>query len=629
MLRTNVSKCYWCRIAQGVAEFKPAELGLGGESPAEKSWFDELFKGGIKIQEDKPTTLLLKGPPGSGKTTLALEMCYRLAQDSDLFTLYISTDSDTEQIIGNARDLGWADVDTRVLPFEEKAPDVRAVAVWGADKIKEWQNLTEMVELAIDALATWFKKLPKGILERLGRIVSFNNVENTVEKVLPDILVVDSLNILEREERGKVFQDFLRTARDTKTPTQLLVFVMDSSDQTNESDFWEYVCDTVIDIRYSHERGYYTRTLEIVKARYQEHVWGKHQLKIYPRYRYPDKSDADYNTKLRRSHPYRQEGGIAIFPSIHYYLSVCKREAPTRAPEQDETLLPQLNTLLSATEGGAKGLPRGRCTAFVGARGGHKSHLAYLHLLHRIAKYDEKALVISLRDDEEMTKQTMNRIVEQQSIQLSDLNVLEHSNQLEILYFPPGYITPEEFIHRIIMSIHRLKGKHGRLTVLFNSLDQLRARFPLCAKEEIFVPGLIEILIADKITSIFIAVQGGVQPEGQYGLLAMADLILSFNLYRMSFSDYFGHLTSVADFPKDNEEFNRRVDRIKGQFGETEREEVVMRVERFAGGQRAGAKGILELVDDDKKRLADSLYQRPGLHLTPLNPKSSYGEVVT
>jgi len=57
-----------------------------------------------------------------------------------------------------------------------------------------------------------------------------------------------------------------------------------------------------------------------------------------------------------------------------------------------------------------KGFPKGRCTALIGCRGGHKSHLGYLHILSRLAGKYEKgiaearknaALIISLRDDEE------------------------------------------------------------------------------------------------------------------------------------------------------------------------------------------------------------------------------------
>jgi len=368
---------------------------------------------------------------------------------------------------------------------------------------------------------------------------------------------------------------------------------------------------------------YYIRTIEIVKARYQEHVWGKHQLKIYPRFKMPEENDPEYNQKLRRAHPYRKEGGIFIFPSIHYYLSVYKRKAPTQIPQLANTCPDKLNEILKDPTTSQKGLPEGRCTAFIGVRGGHKSHLGYLHLLNRIICHNENGLVISLRDDEEMTKKTMEGILRQEFPDESGtLNDFEQNNRFEILYYPPGYITPEEFLHRMFISIQRLVhkeiGRNKKLTVLFNSLDQLSARFPLCAKQEIFVPGIIELLSGEGITSIFIAVEEPGQPAEQYGLLPMADLILSFHLYRFKFEDYYSYLNKVWKLDKEEEELKEKISRIRENSKGTFREEIVLEIIRFAGGQRAGAKGLLELVDENKKN--EALYEKTGLNFTPLSP---------
>jgi hypothetical protein len=196
-------------------------------------------------------------------------------------------------------------------------------------------------------------------------------------------------------------------------------------------------------------RDYYIRTIEVQKARYQAHVSGKHQLKIYSKFEMPSELDKDYTAKMRRAHPYRTEGGIFIYPSIHFYLSFYKRRSTTVRPSTVETPLSELNE----TIGG--GLPEGRCTAFMGCRGGHKSHLGYLYILDRIEKEGEGGLVISLRDDEEMTRATMRKILKQEMLAgrfmqgnaanqelggLAEKRVeqYERENKLEILYYPPG-----------------------------------------------------------------------------------------------------------------------------------------------------------------------------------------------
>jgi hypothetical protein len=189
---------------------------------------------------------------------------------------------------------------------------------------------------------------------------------------------------------------------------------LDTASETGYHDIWEYASDVVIRLDNTSTNDYYLRTIQIVKARYQSHTWGKHQLKIYKKPVLPDRSDPQaFEDIMRRSHPYRKVGGIFIYPSIHYYLSTYKRRGPIEQISYAQTW-PILTGVLE------EGIPEGRCTAFIGTRGGHKSHFGYLHLLHRILNWqvvnagrnvrEEAALVISLRDDERMTWRTMEQI---------------------------------------------------------------------------------------------------------------------------------------------------------------------------------------------------------------------------
>ena len=62
------------------------------------------------------------------------------------------------------------------------------------------------------------------------------------------------------------------------------------------------------------------------------------------------------------------------------------------------------------------------------------------------------------------------------------------------------------------------------------------------AEETIFIPGMIETLNAENVTSIFIGVQEPGQPPEKYGLLSMADLIIKSNKKSFSRKDYIGHI---------------------------------------------------------------------------------------
>lgn len=644
--------------------------------------------------------MLITGPPGSGKSTLAMELCYRLTKFEEINgerinTLYVTSESDEDWLIGKANSFGWPESDTIFVPWDKDGkPRVPLVTVWQTLNFKEY---LQIVDEQGTSLFKWIiKNLGKDIGEVLkigrelpGKIIQEINglkLRNDVLKKDPQLLVVDSLNTIESSVRSDLFNKFIEL---TTCGPKIIVLIIDTVKQDANGQHWEFLADNVIRLDREYKTGYMVRTIEIVKARYQSHIWGKHQLKIYS----PIEKGDQLSERLKRAHPYREEGGIFIFPSIHYYLSSYKRRTPRTQPLTDRTNLPSLNEVLHygyysidktvagelseriddkkvvdhlsslvgekikeregfvnllkdtiGVDGTNKyrsiilkfaatgGFPSGRCTGFIGCRGGHKSHLGYLQLLSRVINYNEKGLIISLRDDEGMARKTITKIIKQEfpkkNIQLSDL---ERDGNLEIIYYPPGYITPEEFFHRMFLSIQSMKkrdidGNDVKISLLFNSLDQLSSRFPLCAKEEIFVPGIIETLSAERITSFFIAVEEPGQPEEQYGLLSMADVIIKFSHKLFENKHYCGHLNEYLEDEKLNEQSIETI--IKG-LGK-KHPAIVMRIVRFAGGQAAGAGGILDLIDKrspvyDIYKLHDKV-KSEGLYFSPFTPKHPQGD---
>jgi len=605
ILKTDISKAYWCAETPQGPGFAEAQIGFGPSTPGcSIAWFDQLFEGGIRLsQTSEPRLMLLSGPPGSGKTTLALELCYRAVKaDRSWSALYLSLDADSTEVIANASKLGWENAPNFIEGLSEPGPKAGKVAVWGRSDVEKCDSLLDMVNRA-------FKMIP-----------------SVVDGKRPNILVIDSLNIVEEAHIEEYFESYLK---DPHLAIDLIVFVLDSSGGEKSHHIWEYACDIMVRMDYVSVADYYLRTIEVVKARFQSHVWGKHQLKIYSAFSEPP-IDAETAYKLRRAHPYRKEGGVFIFPSIHYYLSAYKRLRPTESPKFVPAVPEDLGKIVA--------LPEGRCTAFVGSRGGHKSHLGYLNLLHRCLAGQEGALVISLRDDEAMTISTMQTILdEDMSLKKAAKEFLHNMRRneeeritpdllvalqkLEILYYHPGYITPEEFFHRMFISVQRLKASNRqKLTFLFNSLDQLSARFPLCAKQEIFVPGIVGTLCGEGITSIFVAVDEPGQPAEQYGLLPMADLILEFKEQQCSVMEYCTQRETVA---KLSSRLQQRMQDMRQMDPASGYQYVEMRVVRDAGGRKAGSRGMLELVrPGDLDRAGKSmLYEETGLYFTPLSSR--------
>ena len=644
---TKTSQAFWRNPDGGFEAANIKNLKIWEDDLDEVYWFDKLFEGGIFIPKklvgkNRALTILLTGPPGTGKSTLALELCHRWADTfvieknkkgllkkkrKQFKSLFITSESEEDWVIQKAKSL-WNDVESNFVDGADGTQEKSKVHIWQTSEIISFLQdqkikANEKVAILNNLAVIWrsSKYIPHDELTKSFKdLWTKRLIQKGLNNFKPQILVIDSLNTVEESSRAELYKRFMYLV---DAGPEIIITVLESDVRERRSSFWEYSSDIVIRLDKEENANYLIRNIEIEKARYQSHVWGKHQLKIYSK-----KIKTTFSEKNPQDHPYRNEGGIFIYPSIHYYLSIYKHLKPQFSTKY---FLPPIKGLRQILK---DGFPRGRCTGFIGMRGGHKSHLGYLTVLSRITDIgsNERALIVSLRDDEEMAEKTLNKILKNEIDHELDLKLLKAQDKIEILYFPPGYVTPEEFFHRVFMSVQRLKSHQGNpdIIVLFNSLDQLSSRFPLCAKQQIFIPGIIATLRSENVTSFFIAVEEPGQPPEQYGLLSMADALITFTREKIDKEHYLGHLNDTLQLKKDSK-YDYNIKNISKT-----QHVVALRIVRFSGGHAAGAGGLIELIHSDDPKA--SLYKnrlkskngllKTGLVFIPFSPSFDEGECV-
>jgi archaellum biogenesis ATPase FlaH len=618
------------------------------DSASEMSWFDELFYGGIEVPKERSQrnhhalTLLISGPPGTGKSTLALEMCIGLItrpknikilrgqnfseEDPDVSEdvsptsgkiLYVASEARPEWMIENAHSFGW--LGKTPASTDSDYTKKEAVLKKRANQLFNLDLRPHDGQIALCPLSLALKQ-NGNIFESLRRVLGLpvqphNGVAMDISGL--DVVVIDSLNTV-GPNKAKAYEDAYSAF--VASGPSLMIFVLDSTQAPSVAEAWEFGADIVLRLDKDYGSGYMVRTLEVVKARYQSHVWGKNNLKIHESSTREDKPEVKQTgqelEKRLRAHPW-MEGGIFVFPSIHYILSRFKRGAPEQPGKPAiETPLPDLTALLGG------GIPAGYTTALIGSRGGHKSHLGHMQALYNVEINHGLSIIVSLRDGEAVVKRALEKYIFQakwaatEDAAKSHLNGYLENGQLEILSYMPGYVTPEEFFHRMLLSIFRMRHSDSKksIVLIFNSLDQIASRFPLCAKEKVLIPGIIQTLSHLGVTSIFIGADEELADESIRNLLSMAELII-----RMKRVDDFPHhkfvqiLRNAHKVVRPLTTASRKAELLK--LGHEKKYSITeLTVERFAGGKPAGLQGMLELVTSQSIFTGILL---PGLHFIP------------
>jgi len=530
----------------------------------------------------RPFLLILSGPPGSAKSTLALQICYNFAESARELevagrpvgildrpaALYITTETSCQQIIDKAKGFGWKE------EYFSNLPDLTKPQYAGSRQESTcYVHAVAGPFAVIDVDKQHAATIKKSTMESL---------EDYKGNVHPQILVIDSFNTLpdfetdDRKMTDHPLNRLMRYCYNSKAMRpRVLILVLDVESGDDElTKRFRYFADATIRVdMLTDSKGMLHRTIEISKIKLQKHAAGRHAIDIMPK---PPDEIAN-----RDKSPFLNYGGVFVYPSIEWYLDFV-RGSKTGSDAEIESSPRDRFSVLPADVGRvvAPGAPQlqaffaGHTISLIGRYGILKNRLAYGSLLANVIHEHRSGLIVSLDHDKEVVTGILAGIVETEfsdrltefgtSLRGTDLlkrleepgeldfkkrlavayvNDLFHQDKLGFIHNEPAYITPGEFFHRVYVAFKRPRESsiepkdHESLNpkevtfVVVDGLDRIETKFPLCAKEPLFVSSLVTLFKIDKkACSIFISSQDpaldGAASES--ALIVLSDLLLRF-----------------------------------------------------------------------------------------------------
>jgi circadian clock protein KaiC len=320
---------------------------MAGEHVPTGIWgLDQILLGGIRY----PNAVLIQGAPGTGKTTLGLQMVYNGITRFGEPAIIISFEQIETQLLRDALNFGW---DLERLRKEKK------LALFFLSPEDFTHTFTEKETKAIGAIAEQVAELGcKRIL-----IDSINHLwHRPLVKITPRKLLFNFMNALKALDLTAFV-----TAEITSTAARGSVAME------------EYTLDTVIKL--SFEQMLYRTTpgrfVEITKSRGQNFLEGRHPFRFMPQ-------------------------GIEIFPLI--------MPEPYRKAELAETKAEHCSSGIAGLDETLHGgYMRGTLNLVAGPTGTFKSAIG-AHFLQRSVANNVRALLISFQEEPQLFLQSAKRI---------------------------------------------------------------------------------------------------------------------------------------------------------------------------------------------------------------------------
>jgi len=446
---------------------------------------DRVIPSGIR----EGSLIVIVGPPGSGKTLLALQLLMEMHADGEKApkSLFLTADEDNRVLESESR---------KILPSLNDAdhiglyPDILHARSQIKNAFRELfpgaaGEFGGDIGTAVDLVHTDDERM--ALRRKAVELLTETTADNFEHSDYGAIALDGALNLQElrgetpSERRNAFFElsQILRTVvRGVSVDHTAAILTIEASKAGDVEWVEEYLADVVIQLRVqAPTKDKRRRILEVTKARYANPVLGEHSFWIMgdTEVRRRRTANADLGwSKLTLDQTIRR--GIVVFPRIRWRADKSHKPAPTQFCTFGT---PGLDVLVGADAAGStgQGVPRFSSTAIVGGPGTGKSTIAYLFALAGLSK-GENVVFISFDVQPQRIRQQAGRFClggrnDAPTKAFGDFMSRGAEPQLKLIYEHPVNIDLNELLHFVYVEVKNLTATNPNCRVILDGISEL------------------------------------------------------------------------------------------------------------------------------------------------------------